>query len=273
MGLRPRRVIARDVDASCFARHARVRVVHAVVLQAQHGIAVRVAPERVVSCDIRRTRGASGARAVDNSLVSRAPASCVPGTERVIPSRARRSAGTCHALQRLDAKVHRTRAVGLRPRRIIARAVDASCCARHARVLIVHAVVLRARLEQSSTAPDTRSRVRGPRPYAVVPWKGGLPVRRRQAGQRESERVNRHADSCRQFERGAIVSGTGWTRRLKTGNGNVEETHPELRAGDPIAADACLSCLGPAAPRAREGMNVLRSRNTIFEKVGQEPRR
>ena len=64
------------------------------------------------------------------------------------------------------------------------------------------------------------------------------------------------------------MSGTGWTRRLKTGNGNVEETHPELRAGDPIAADACLSCLGPAAPRAREGMNVLRSRNTIFEKVG-----
>lgn len=67
------------------------------------------------------------------------------------------------------------------------------------------------------------------------------------------------------------MSGTGWTRRLKTGNGNVEETHPELRAGDPIAADACLSCLGPAAPRAREGVNVLRSRNTIFsypEKVG-----
>jgi len=56
------------------------------------------------------------------------------------------------------------------------------------------------------------------------------------------------------------VSGTGWTRRLKTGNGNVEETHPELRAGDPIAAGACLSCPGPAAPRAREGMNVLRSR-------------
>ena len=69
------------------------------------------------------------------------------------------------------------------------------------------------------------------------------------------------------------MSGTGWTRRLKSGNGNVEETHPELRAGDPNAADACLSCLGPAAPRAREGVNVLRSRNTIFsyiypEKVG-----
>ena len=199
MGLRPRRIIARVVDGIRWARHARVRIVHAVVCRTRG--ALSVAPERVVSCDIRRTRGASGARAVDNSLVSRASASCVPGTERVIPSRARRSAGTCHALQRLDAKVHRTRAVGLRPRRIIARAVDASCCARHARVRIVHAVVLRARLEQSSTAPDTRSRVRGPRPYAVVPWKGGLPVRRRQAGQRESERVNRHADSCRQFEK------------------------------------------------------------------------
>ena len=67
------------------------------------------------------------------------------------------------------------------------------------------------------------------------------------------------------------MSGTGWTRRLKTGNGNVEETHPELRAGDPIAADACLSCLGPAAPRAREGVNVLRSRNTIiFSSMGSE---
>ena len=63
------------------------------------------------------------------------------------------------------------------------------------------------------------------------------------------------------------MSGTGWTRRLKSGNGNVEETHPELRAGDPNAADACLSCLGPAAPRAREGVNVLRSRNTIFSYV------
>lgn len=67
------------------------------------------------------------------------------------------------------------------------------------------------------------------------------------------------------------MSGTGWTRRLKTGNGNVEETHPELCAGDPIAAGACLSCLGPAAPRAREGMNVLRSRNTIiFSSMGSE---
>ena len=241
MGLNPSRcVVSRVVDASRRTRHARVRVVHAEVLQTINGIAHRVAPQRVVFGGIRRARGARGALVVDDALVSRAPAIRVPVDQRVIAGRARRAANTRHAHFRLDSVVHGTRAVGLRPRRIVSRVVDASRRTRHARVRVVHAVVCRtrgalrvravvgivhvhraacvairarsagagggaisqvlvrtARGEQSSTASGARSHVRGSRRYAGVPLKGGLPDRRRQGGQHpESERANRHADSC-----------------------------------------------------------------------------
>ena len=127
MGLRPRRNVSRVVDASRRARHARVRVVHAVVC---------------------RTRGALRVRAVVGI-------------------------------------VHRVACVAIRARSAGAGGGASS-----------QVLVRTARGEQSSTASDARSHVRGSRRFAGVPWKDGLPDRRRQGGHRESERANCRADSA-----------------------------------------------------------------------------